>query len=187
MTLKQILQDFNLEPDTDKNSTHCYVEQFYESAFEPYRNKKISILEIGISLGASLKLWKEYFKNSIHVIGIDNREHVLLEKYKNIDGVTYYFEDAYNPEIVKKLPKLDIIVDDGCHDLDTQLKAIKIYFPLLKKGGIYVVEDIEQERYPNCHEEFLKVIPDEFKENHELLDLRSYKNRPDDTLLVIKK
>ena len=73
MTLKQILQDFNLQQDTDKDTTHCYIEQFYESAFEPYRSKKISILEIGISLGASLKLWKEYFKNSIHVIGIDNR------------------------------------------------------------------------------------------------------------------
>ena len=187
MTLKQILQDFNLQQDTDKDTTHCYIEQFYESAFEPYRSKKISILEIGISLGASLKLWKEYFKNSIHVIGIDNREYFVYEKYKNIEGVTYYFEDAYNPEIVKKLPKFDIIIDDGCHDLDAQLKAIEIYFPLLKKSGIYIVEDIQQQLYPNCYDEFLKVIPDEFKSNHKWLDLRSYKNRPDDTLLIINK
>ena len=34
MTLKQILQDFNLQQDTDKDTTHCYIEQFYESAFD---------------------------------------------------------------------------------------------------------------------------------------------------------
>lgn len=187
MTLKQILQDFNLESHTDKNTTHCYIEQFYESAFKPYKNKKISILEIGISLGASLKLWKEYFKNSVNIIGIDNREHVMLEQYKNIDGVIYYFEDAYNPDIIKKLPKLDIIIDDGHHELGTQIKAMEIYLPLLKKGGIYVIEDIQQQLYPNCYEKFLNAIPEEFKETHQWLDLREYKNRPDDTLLVLRK
>lgn len=187
MTLVEILQKFNLEEDTDKNSTHCYVEKFYENAFSLYQNKKISLLEIGISLGASLKLWREYFSNAVNIVGIDNREYVLLDKYKNIEGVTYYFEDAYNPEIVKKLPKFNIIIDDGCHDLETQIQALQIYLPLLKKGGLYVIEDIQQQLYPDAYDQLVNALPEEFKNRFEWLDLRQYKNRLDDTLMVIKK
>ena len=187
MQLIEILQQHQLEPHTDKNTTHCYVDKFYEDAFFPYKEKNIALLELGISCGASLVLWREYFKNAKFIAGIDNRPEVVLEQFRNLNGISYFYEDAYDPQVKKKLPKLNIIIDDGCHDLDAQLRAMEIYFPLLKKSGIYIVEDIQQQLYPNCYDEFLKAIPDEFKSNHKWLDLRSYKNRPDDTLLIINK
>ena len=73
MKIKDVILQNNLEfpgGGTDKNSTHCYVEYFYEEAFAPYRNRKVSVLEIGISGGYSLRLWREYFKKAKTIVGI---------------------------------------------------------------------------------------------------------------------
>lgn len=201
MTLKQILQEFNLESSTDKNSTHCYIDCFYEEYFSPYQKKSISLLEVGISLGASLKLWKEYFTNAKTIVGIDNRPEVINEQFRNIEGVTYYFEDAYSENIISKLPKFDIIIDDADHCVESQIKAIQLYLPLLKKGGLYVVEDIDGSMIDGRHTRGQRPSYSEFKQmfvdcmeslkdsykSYKWLDLRHIKNRPDDTLLIIKK
>ena len=195
MSLKKILEDFNLNPHTDKDTTHCYVDQFYEKTFAEYQNKEISFLEIGVSLGASFRLWKEYFVNAKTIVGIDNRPEVVLDEFRSIDGVTYYFEDAYSENIISKLSKYDIIIDDGAHYVETQLKALDLYLPLLKDGGIYVVEDIdgstvngrEKIEYSIVKQKFIENLKEKEIKSYEWLDLRHVKNRPDDTLLVIKK
>lgn len=195
MKIKEILENFNLNPYTDKDTTHCYVDEFYEKTFSKYQNKEISLLEIGISLGASLKLWKEYFVNAKTIVGIDNRPEVIVNEFRDIDGVTYYFEDAYSENIIPKLPKFDIIIDDGAHYVETQAKAIDLYLPLLKKNGIYVVEDIDGSSinsdqkidYSLVKQILTEKLNTENCKSYEWLDLRSVKNRPDDTLLVIKK
>jgi predicted O-methyltransferase YrrM len=201
MKLKTILEDFQLNNYTDKNTTHCYVDSFYEEYFLPYQEKSISLLEIGISLGASLKLWKEYFINAKTIIGIDNRPEVVHDQFRNIEGVTYYFEDAYSESIVSKLPKFDIIIDDADHCIESQIKAIELYLPLLKRGGLYVVEDIDGSmldkrhirgerpsylEYKQMFIDHMQSFKDSYK-SYEWLDFRHVKGRPDDSLLVIKK
>ena len=44
--------------------------EIYESYFKSLREKKLNILEIGVSRGASIKVWSEYFINST-IVGID--------------------------------------------------------------------------------------------------------------------
>ena len=201
MKLKTILENFELDNYTDKNTTHCYVDCFYEEYFSSYREKSISLLEIGVSLGASLKLWKEYFTNAKTIVGIDNRPEVICEQFRNIEGVTYYFEDAYSETIINKLPKFDIIIDDADHCVESQIRAIDLYLPLLNDGGIYVVEDIDGSMLDGRHirgqrlpySEIKQIFIDHLKKckklynSYDWLDLRHIKNRPDDTLLIIKK
>ncbi len=38
--------------------------------------------------------------------------------------------------------KFDIIIDDGSHADSDQWKSLGNFFPYLKEGGIYVIEDI---------------------------------------------
>jgi len=187
MKIKEILHNFDLNSYTDKDTTHCYVDCFYEDAFSKYKEKQISFLEIGISLGGSFKLWKEYFTNAKTIVGIDNRPQVVENKFQNIEGVTYYFEDAYTEDMISKLPKFDIIIDDACHELEYQVKALNLYLPLLKRGGIYVIEDIQQNLYPDCKERLVENLNEKNCKSYEWLDLRHVKNRPDDTLLIIRK
>ncbi len=43
----------------------------YERHFNRFRNKQIVILEIGVSQGGSLQMWKNYFGSSAKIYGID--------------------------------------------------------------------------------------------------------------------
>ena len=141
MKLKEIVETYNLT--TDKGTTHCYIDNFYEDAFAKYKEKEISLLELGVNNGDSLKLWKEYFTNSIAIVGVENLASLVRDEFKNIEGVTIHFENAYNKNITSRLQQFDIIVDDCAHYVDSQIEALDIYLPLLKEGGIYVIEDID--------------------------------------------
>eukprot|EP01062_Namystynia_karyoxenos_P066817 TRINITY_DN60737_c0_g1_i1.p1 TRINITY_DN60737_c0_g1~~TRINITY_DN60737_c0_g1_i1.p1 ORF type:complete len:503 (+),score=113.48 TRINITY_DN60737_c0_g1_i1:93-1511(+) len=43
---------------------------------------------------------------------------------------------------------LDIIIDDGGHQMKHQLNSFEVLFPLVRPGGIYVIEDLETSFYP---------------------------------------
>jgi hypothetical protein len=42
----------------------------------------------------------------------------------------------------------DIIIDDGSHRVWHVLASFEVLFPLLKDGGIYVIEDIQSSYWP---------------------------------------
>ena len=48
---------------TDKNSTHSFCD-FYEKHFSTYKNKEISILEIGCNYGCSAIMWHDFLPKS---------------------------------------------------------------------------------------------------------------------------
>lgn len=151
-TLLDLFEKYNnyndVEYPSDKNSYHSYIEDVYEENFTPYRNKKIKLLEIGIAHSGSIRLWNEYFTNG-EIYGID--DFSCGEDYKRksedlingkIPNIKIICNNAYSHEIALNLPKFDIIIDDGPHTLDTQLKFIELYLPKLKSTGIMFIEDI---------------------------------------------
>ena len=157
MKLVEILNKFNLDSDflnegyteggTDKNSYHSYIENFYEKEFEPYKESKIDLLEIGIETGGSLKLWKEYFLNSKSVVGVDISDEKIDQRYKNIDGIIMHFGDAYDEKFSKKFKQFDIIIDDASHIYSDMLNNFKNFFKKVKPGGFYVIEDFNHYKY----------------------------------------
>lgn len=193
MNLVEILCQFELNKTfdnisgTDKNTGHSYVDQFYEKEFLNYKNKNISLLEIGIDCGASLKLWSEYFINAEKIVGIDIGNYIP-PKYKNIKNITYVFEDAYNERISNELGMFDIIIDDGPHTIESQIKSIQYYLPKLNKNGILVIEDIQDESWIEKLEKKLKITSQLYNIDcfFEIVDLRKKKNRYDDLLFVIR-
>jgi hypothetical protein len=191
MNLVEIIDKFDLNPTTDKNSVHCYVKGYYEQQFFKYKNKKINFLEIGIRGGGSMKLWSEYFTNAKSIIGIDVDESVIVNQFKDIDRVTYYFGDAYTEKIVNKVPTLDIFLDDGPHTLESQLDAIKYYLPKVKSGGLFLIEDVQKESWFDNLEEEVNKIDGKKQYTIERVDLRHMKNmygdhRYDDLIFAVK-
>ena len=191
MNLFEIIEKFNLNPTTDKNSVHCYVKGYYEQQFFKYKNKKINFLEIGIRSGGSMKLWSEYFTNAKSIIGIDVDESVIVNQFKDIEKVTYYFGDAYTKETVNKVPTLDIFLDDGPHTLESQLDAIKYYLPKVKSGGLFLIEDVQEESWFDNLEEEVNKIDGKKQYTIERVDLRHMKNmygdhRYDDLIFAVK-
>jgi len=54
--------------DTDKIANR-YLER-YDPILEPWVNKKITLLEIGVHKGGSLFLWRDYFSQGT-IVGMD--------------------------------------------------------------------------------------------------------------------
>lgn len=179
MTLIEIItqNDYINKYKTDKESRHQYCTLYYDQIFFNLKDKKLNILEIGIKNGSSLVLWNEYFKNSI-IYGIDNSDLIgnRLDVYPRIKTI---IQDAYRKEIINHLPLFDIIIDDGPHTLESQIKFINNYFKKLNKNGKLIVEDILGNYNLN---ELLKEA-NKFSSNVKILDLRS-KTKTEDSIII---
>lgn len=133
-------KEIGMKYECDKVSRHKYHE-IYPKIFEKYKNETINLFEIGVDEGKSLKVWKEYYPNC-NVFGLDIQNEIVNE------NVTIYKGDQSNIDdlksIIDKTPKCDIIIDDGSHIAEHQLKTFNFLFEnLLKDGGTYIIEDVE--------------------------------------------
>lgn len=180
-TLAQIITDKNLV--TDKNSLHSYCDHFYEKELSRYRHQSISITEIGIDQCGSLILWAEYFANA-QIMGLDLQLRGNCQndcaKYANI---TLAVGNAYSYEAMKIIPKSDIIIDDGSHELDHQIWVVKNLSMKIKPGGMLVIEDVAQYEYL---EKLKSATPYHLQPYVEFFDFRNVKNRSDDIMFVIR-
>ena len=146
LTLKQIGQKFK----TDKVNDNVNYTKAYEKYFEPLRDKKLKILEIGVGrLGAGLLTWNEYFKNS-QIYGMDNWKKVSdytgVTRNMLAEGIEIFRGDQSNvthlKSLVEKYGNFDIIIDDGGHTMLQQQLTLGHLFQHLNKNGIYVIEDL---------------------------------------------
>lgn len=127
---------------TDKNSSHHDYCRKYEKYLPFGRNENIKILEIGVLQGNSLKVWSEYYKNST-VVGVDC--DVNCKQYEDKDRIFVEIGSQNDVEfltnISNKYGPFDFILDDCSHVQNLTIESFEILFPLLKDGGIYVIED----------------------------------------------
>jgi precorrin-6B methylase 2 len=195
-TILELLQN-NPEISTDKNSIkyydkslewdfmqyHSYIDNFYNEEFKKYKNKNISLCEIGIDTGGSIAIWSKYFPDS-NIIGIDNNTSRLKDEYKsyNFDNVRYIIDNAYDSDLVKSLPNFDIIIDDGPHTFESQKEFIQLYSSKLNPGGVMIIEDVKSIDYI---EEFNKILMPGY--TSEFIDLTVTDNLYDSILYIIRK
>ena len=124
---------------------HKFVHYFeiYESNFGCYRHKKPKILEIGVFRGGSLQMWKNYFGEGACIYGADI-DNTCLE-YEE-DGIKICIgsqdDEKFLKEISDKYGPFDIVIDDGSHLCEHQIKSFEYLFPLLAEGGVYLCEDV---------------------------------------------
>ena len=128
-------------PGTDKEFNHRYISMFYETHMPAYRKKTINILEIGAATGSSLRLWRDYFPLAT-VYGVELRP--LLDKsLRGEPRINATMQDGYTESFANSLPDMDIVIDDGPHTLESQLKTIELFMPKLRPGGMMVIEDVQ--------------------------------------------
>jgi hypothetical protein len=189
---------------SDKNTHHSYIIDVYEDYFKDFRENDISLLEIGVATGSSLRLWREYFTNA-KIYGLDvfqNPEHkkIALDLIDNpLKDLSLLIRDAYNKSTADELEDMDLIIDDGPHTYESQILAIRYYLPKLKPGGYMFVEDIPIDWDYDLYDDDLQnhpwmvgLINEILKGYHyKILDLRRSPNlvttseRGDNVVLVI--
>lgn len=188
MSLFELIND----SDTDKNTTHSYVDT-YEYLFSKRKESAKNVLEIGIGdfkehNGGSIELWYKYFPNAkIYAIDILDITRVLPHIQNNPRIQIYTGSDAYDPEffqssILSQNKNFDIIIDDGPHTLESMIKFIKLYHQVLALNGIMVIEDVQDIEWI---QHLTNATPDHLKNNIKVYDLRENKNRYDDILFTI--
>lgn len=127
---------------TDKWSSYLDT---WDHIFEPYRERKVNLLEIGVQNGGSLEVWAEAFKSARNIIGCDVNAKCRDLEYAD-PRISVVVGDINSDEtreiILNKASCLDIIIDDGSHVSDDTIISFVKYFQYLANDGIYVIEDL---------------------------------------------
>jgi SAM-dependent methyltransferase len=116
----------------------------YDFYFRDLAGKPITLLELGVHSGESLKTFATYFKNG-EIIGVDIDDRGTdFSAFSNIMFVVGDQRDeAQLAQIcMAHAPNgLDVIIDDASHYGTWSLTSYNALFPHLKPGGLYIVED----------------------------------------------
>ena len=120
----------------------------FDFHFERIQGEPLNLLEIGIQNGGSLFTWQQYFPQA-KITGIDIDP--ACRQFEE-DNIRVFIGDQADAKFLESVNKAtgpyDIIIDDGGHTMNQQTTSFKTLFPLLKDGGVYVIEDLHTSYWP---------------------------------------
>jgi len=129
----------------DHRRIHKWYQYFpaYEAHFQRFRNRHITIFEIGVGEGGSLDLWRAYFGPFATIVGID-----IYPRCKQLEGEQIHIRIGSQTDlqflgsIIEEFGAPDIVIDDGSH-LQPHINAtFDFLYPKVAKNGVYLVEDL---------------------------------------------
>lgn len=118
----------------------------YDRHFSKFRGRDLTILEIGVFQGASLQMWKNYFRsngNQVRVYGIDINPMCKYLEEDHIKLLIGSQEDRnFLRQVKEQIGTVDILIDDGGHTMKQQITTIEELFDMVDDEGIYLCEDL---------------------------------------------
>jgi hypothetical protein len=198
------LCDIMKKHGSDKSSDwHNYTITYFD-LFSKYENENINIFELGLgtnnldvpsnmgsnySTGASVRGWKEFFKNA-NIYGADVDKRILFTE----DRINTFYVDQtnfidiaamWNDSLLRDVT-FDIMIDDGLHEKHSTVNFfIQSYFKL-KIKGIYIIEDIQIKEIEQF-EKALNKLKNILNFNFEIKNIFHEKNNVDNVIAVIEK
>lgn len=140
------LREIARRHDTDKgNSYHTFNDVSYLDVYDFYwdslREKATCVFEIGVRSGGSLKMWREYFSKAF-IWGLDINPECNRFYGVDIQVVTGSQDDPIKAGEVAPFQSFDIVIDDGSHVIDHVLASFSLFWPRVRPGGWYAIEDV---------------------------------------------
>lgn len=132
------LSDLAAKYGTDKLD-HGYIPHYERHLpFGP-----ITLLEVGVWEGASLRMWRDYYSShESQIVGVDKHDRDI-----KIDGVKIIIQDQDDEIGWHCLGQLaggfDVIIDDASHISSKTIATFTQTWPWLAPGGLYVIEDLQ--------------------------------------------
>ena len=121
----------------------------YDQHLARFQNSKVAMLEIGVDRGGSLAVWQKFLGSQAFIYGMDINPD--CRRFKGRLAKDVFIGDQADAKFLticaQKMPKLDIILDDGGHFASQQIASFETLFPLLKDGGVYMVEDAHTQMF----------------------------------------
>lgn len=129
-------------PNTKFVATGIY--EMYDQYFAPLVDRPISLLEVGVAQGESLKTFSDFFPGGT-IVGVDVQGDGLdFSRHPNVRFEICDQRDGTGLADVcrRNSPNgFDVIIDDASHYGAWSLMTYNALFPFLKPGGLYIVED----------------------------------------------
>ena len=121
--------------------THNYLI-YYWMHFRDIRFDVRKVIEIGVQTDRSIRMWEDFFPSAT-IYGID-----IDPKCKQFEGgrrkilIGDQSDSDFCHQVIQETDgEIDIIIDDGSHRFEHQLKSFSLFFPAMTDHGIYVIED----------------------------------------------
>jgi hypothetical protein len=166
----EIADDWDLEDECLYFYKNKQIVENYQHFWNSRQDfKPENIFELGIWDGGSLVFWFEHFQPKKHV-GIDlddKKDSAYFRKYlmdRNLgERIKTYWNT--NQADAKQLTEiftrefsapLDLVLDDASHIYEHTKASFNTLFPLLRPGGLYIIEDWEWAHWPD-HFYFAKI------------------------------
>ncbi len=112
-----------------------------------------TIIEIGVYLGGTLRVWREIVGPNGLVIAIDDGKRGFMEKlqeqYRDDDAVTLVVGDSMEPAVIDVMrnklehSKAGMLFIDGCHDYAHVKSDYNRYRGHVRPGGLIVFHGIK--------------------------------------------
>jgi Methyltransferase domain len=121
---------------------HHYLP-IYDRYLTPWQGRPVRMLEIGVSRGGSMGMWRKFLGPEAVLFGID-----IDPDCARFDGqaanvrIGSQTDAAFLQDVVAEMGGLDIVLDDGSHVSQHIRASLDVLFPLLSDGGTYIVEDL---------------------------------------------
>lgn len=121
--------------------THYFP--IYEKHFAPWRNKTVTLIEIGVFHGGSLQMWQRYFGPMATIVGIDINPECLRHQDEGIHvRIGDQSDTGFLQSVLDEFGVPDIVIDDGSHRMEHIRESFLFLYPKISKNGVYLVEDL---------------------------------------------
>jgi predicted O-methyltransferase YrrM len=157
-SIVELSQKYNTDKKMD-NGVKCYngvLGHNYAKYYDQYLSKLDvnKMLEIGVSWGASIKMWDEYYDKNVEITGIDIDEKRFKVKDIETNNIKILLGNQNDIGFLNKLSNesFDLIIDDGSHRMKDQQVSLKVLFKYLRNGGLYIIEDLHTSKHESFYD-----------------------------------
>lgn len=148
-------------PYNEHSHRHPYTA-VYTMLFGGLKSRPVRFAEIGVAGGASAMVWDAFFTHPGTQICLFDRDENFLNGVRPRLGSRVVLEKmdvGVDGDVGRALKEAagdadgnyDVIIDDSSHEFDHQVRIVREAFPLLKSGGMLIIEDVfriaEEEKY----------------------------------------
>ena len=130
---------------------HKWLHYFaiYDKVLAPYVGSKVKMLEIGVSKGGSLGLWRKFLGREAVIFGVDIDPTCAAHdgEFANV-RIGSQDDPQFLRSVVTEMGGIDVVLDDGSHVASHQRASFEVLFPLLSEGGLYIIEDMHTAYWP---------------------------------------
>lgn len=128
---------------TDKGTHQGFMPLY--GRYLPAWDKMTVLVELGVYEGGSMRLWGRHFAHpGTRIIGIDIDLSHCPDKNYFEPNVELYQGDQADPALTEHLEPTygaDVVIDDASHFSSKTIASFHTWWPHVRPGGLYVVED----------------------------------------------